>query len=571
MKIWKFLLVGAALIASVAALVGCSGASTPTTPGTTVATVSKGNISVDITAAGNLALSDTQDLPVDLFYPAGTKGTIGEVLVQTGDTVTKGKVLVTIDKSEWDDQLAALEDQVTTQQRNLLQAQINLANAEQSVKNAQDAVTAKETAIISDNLSLQQARDALNGSISALDDQAIIATYNKARTWYDYATTTLATTGITVDEWQLAVQRAKDQLNTAQIAYDNMLSGYNSAEVQTKKQQVAIAERNMEAAESDLLDAQNAVPVAKDSLTLAQGKLQDAQKAVDNAKSNLVDAQSKSPDIVAPFDGFVTAVNVKGGDEVLNGTVAVTIADPNKFEADILVSEINIGQVQVGGRATVTADALPGRVFPATVTHIAPTATIQSGVVNYNVKVEVDNTTNTTLPRTTTPSASGNATTSSELPPQLQQAVNSGRLTEEQAQQFAKQIQSGNFQFGGGFSGQGGVGGGQLPSSVTSQAQNGQLRDGLTVTVTIMVARATGVLVVPNAAVTTQGGKSYVTVINTDGTTEQREVQTGLSDWQNTEITSGLTEGEQVSVPLSTAPSSSGENRGPVFFGGPRG
>ena len=49
-----------------------------------------------------------------------------------------------------------------------------------------------------------------------------------------------------------------------------------------------------------------------------------------------------------------------------------------------------------------------------------------------------------------------------------------------------------------------------------------------------MVARNTNVLVVPNAAVTTQAGKHYVTVVNPDGTTKQTEVQTGLSDWQNT-------------------------------------
>ena len=69
------------------------------------ATVQRGDITIDITAAGNLALSRTEDLAVDLFYgqsgASGTKGTIGEVLVEEGDSVTEGQVLVTIDREEW--------------------------------------------------------------------------------------------------------------------------------------------------------------------------------------------------------------------------------------------------------------------------------------------------------------------------------------------------------------------------------------------------------------------------------------------------------------------------------------
>ena len=76
-------------------------------------------------------------------------------------------------------------------------------------------------------------------------------------------------------------------------------------------------------------------------------------------------------------------------------------------------------------------------------------------------------------------------------------------------------------------------------------------------------------LLVPNAAVTTTGGKSYVNVEDPSGKVTQTEVQIGLNDWQNTEITSGLNEGEKVVVPLSTAPSSSSSNNrgGGSIFG----
>jgi multidrug efflux pump subunit AcrA (membrane-fusion protein) len=565
MKVWQFLLVTLVLGATLAVLSGCGSTPVDTTAGSTVASVARGNVSVDITAAGNLALSQSEDLAVNLFYPAGTKGTIGEVLVQEGDSVKEGDVLVTIDRSEWDSQLAALEEQVTTQQRNLLQAQINVKNSQQGLKNAQDTVTSRETAIISGHLSLQQALDTLNGGISAINDQTVIAEYNKARAWYDYAMTTLGTTGISVEDWQLAKERAADQLNIAKIAYDNMLSGYNSQEVQTKQQQVEIAQRNLDAAESDLEDARDAVSLSEDNLTLVEWRLEDAGKALDDARANLAEARGKSPEIKAPFDGFVTAVNVTGGDEVLNGTVAVTIADPDRFEADILVSEIDIMQVQAGGRASIQADALPGRVFPAAVTHISPTATIQSGVVNYNVKVEVENPGSANFTRPSElPELPDFSIAPGELPAPLQRAVDSGMMTQEQADQLAERMQSGDFTFPGAA----GQSRGQLPAGMTVQA--GELRDGLTVTVTIMVARAADVLVAPNAAVTTRGGQSYVEIVNADGTAEPRQVETGLSDWQYTEITSGLSEGEQVSVPRAAAPASDNGPGGGMFFGRPR-
>ena len=79
-----------------------------------------------------------------------------------------------------------------------------------------------------------------------------------------------------------------------------------------------------------------------------------------------------------------------------------------------------------------------------------------------------------------------------------------------------------------------------------------QLREGLTVTVSILVDERTGVLLVPNSAITRQGGQTYVKVVSPDGITEERVIQTGISDFQFTEVTGGIVEGEQVAVPQGT-------------------
>ena len=251
---------------------------------------------------------------------------------------------------------------------------------------------------------------------------------------------------------------------------------------------------------------------------LAEGRLEDAEEALE-------EATNASPEVTAPFDGFITNVNVRGGDEVKKGTVAVTLADPDKFEVDILVSEMDISDVQKGGMATLQADAMSGISLPAKVTYIAPTATIQSGVVNYKVTVEVESVSNITQ-----------GPASGMMPPQ-------------------------------GFTPPAGQGNSSITQPVgTFRAI--QLREGLTVTVNVIVDQRTNVLLVPSGAITTEGWQSYVEVLSADGTIERRVIETGITDYVNTEVTGGLNEGEKVIVPQGTSTTEQEGQGGGMFPGG---
>ncbi len=549
MKVFKILLAVLTLGAILAGLFGCSAPSDEETPENQIASVIRGDLTLDITAAGNLALSRTEDLAIDLFYgqsgTTGTKGTIGEVLVEEGDTVTEGQVLVTVDNDEWQEQLSALEDWVTTKERALVQAQISLKTAEQNLKNAQDNMATKELAVLNAQISLDQAESNLAAGIPAVDYQGALAELRKAQTWYTYVTTGLLQSGtMDPDDYLLTMEQAEERLTVAQTAYDNVLSGYDSREIAIKKKQVESAELSLAAAQEDLADVTQDVSLKELSLTLTQGNLQDAEKALEDAREDVADAQSKSPEIVAPFDGFITLVNVAGGDEVLTGTVAVQLADPNKFEADILVSEMDILQVKLGGDATVQADALPGIILPARVTHIAPTATIQSGVVNYAVRVELESLESMEPPAGFMPPEDFKPPEGFGPPPE-------GFEMPE------------GMEFPGGF---GDKAESQLPAMVMTDFQ---LREGLTVTVSIIVAERTDVLLVPNAAVIQEGFQSYVEVVINEEETEKRAVQAGISDWQYTEIIDGLTEGEQIIVPLNMGLSTTSGGGRMMFFGGP--
>ncbi|MEK7353577.1 MAG: RND transporter, partial [Chloroflexota bacterium] len=78
----------------------------------------------------------------------------------------------------------------------------------------------------------------------------------------------------------------------------------------------------------------------------------------------------------------------------------------------------------------------------------------------------------------------------------------------------------------------------------------------MTVTVSLLVDSRTNVVLVPSAAITTKGGQTSVNVVSADNTTATRAIQTGITDRQNTEVISGISEGEKVMV-TKTTPSAS--------------
>jgi RND family efflux transporter MFP subunit len=484
-------------------------------------TVQRGDLSLEITAAGNLALSHTEDLSIDLFYQ---EGTVEEVLVEEGDTIEEGQVLVKLDTDEWNDELSTLEEVLATAQRNLTSKQNALTKAERqvitlerevadresAVTKAEREITDKEFAVRQAELNVQTAEynfNQIEEVREALED------LDQAEDNLDFVKKVLAGEfggGFTVPDlqywWQLRenaeedLEYAQEELNAVLAGTSTTITSSNDAEgiiLEISKKQLLIEQEKMalEDAELAVADAQKAVDDAK--YTLESAKLdvkdaeqavedarldvEDAKQAVEDAQSDLDEAKGLSPVITAPFDGFITKVNVEGGDEILKGTVAVQIADPNKFEAEILVSEMDILQVELGGEAQVQVDALD-LTLPAEVTHIAPTATISSGVVNYAVTVEVQS-------------------------------------TDEESSQA---------------------------TSGEDEAESVQLREGLTVALSLIVSQRSDVLLVPYTATTTEGGQSYVQVVSQDGTTEKRAVTTGITDYQYTEVTEGLDEGEQV-------------------------
>ena len=572
MKILKAVCIILILGTIITLLAGCK--SSPKTPVTTTqtATVARGNITQTISAAGNLDFSNTQNLAFDVG------GYVSSVNVSVGDTVKKGEVLASLDTTQYEQNIAGLQNSVTVAQHNLILKQAALVTAQRGVTTAQNALVNKQMTVQTDQLAVQSAQLAVQ---SANDTLYAIQEIADAQNDVDSAELLVKAIGVamgslsgggivgtidatTLTYWQTQMANAKAELLDAQqnlrdVLNDTGMTLPSNTETQItqdqlnivlKQQAVLTAQQTVVNDQNAVDDAQYAVTQAQQGVDSANYDVNQADISLQNAQQNLDQANAQSPDVVAPFDGFISAINVAGGDQVYKGSVAMTIDDPTQFETQILVSEMNINSLSVGINGTLSADPYSGVSFPVQVTYVSPTATISSSVVNYAVKVSVTSL-NPTAIATTTRSIPGASSGNFTFP-----GGASGNFTRPTSGNFTRP--SGNFTLPSGSSPSGSSSGN---NSRLQNALNGQggrtpalsakqypLKSGMGVTVTLTINLSTNVLIVPSAAIKTASSQSYVVVLNSDNTTTNEIVTTGNSDYTNTEITSGLTAGEKVVI-----------------------
>ena len=507
MKILKIMLMTIILGGLVVPWISCSPESDEETiPENQVVAVQRGDLTLDITAAGNLALSYTAE---PAFKVAGY---VEEVFVEEGDTVEEGQVLASLDTT-------SLERAVKTAEQTAKTAEIDLETATDSYRKITYPYTYKTI---------------------TLDVPAAVAITTDAQRELDQAIEVMQELGLSREQydwkqyWEVWQNLQDAQAYLVKVK-ENLVRGTGP-----------------DVFESGILPMSDywTLKSAQLNMEKAQVALDKAQDALDIAKDELGKAV-----VVAPFAGFITQVNGKGGDEVYKGTVVAQVADPNKFEAEVMVSEMDIFQVKLGGDATVQIDAMPMLTLPAKVTNISPTATIQSGVVNYEVKVEVQSLEAVMQEQQEAMQGVMESMTQGELPEPLRQAIEEGQITQEQAEEMMKEMQQA----------QGGQQG-QVPMATLEE--DFQLREGLTVTVSILVEERKDVLLVPSGAITRRGMENIVQVLK-DGVTEERSVTTGISNWQYTEVTKGLSEGERVVLQTTTTTTTTPERGGAMPFIGP--
>jgi HlyD family secretion protein len=169
----------------------------------------------------------------------------------------------------------------------------------------------------------------------------------------------------------------------------------------TVAREVALAQRNRSAE----LYKQNIITSQEmETATLAFANA-DAQVVKARTNLDIARVQLEDATVRAPSNGTIIEKPVSEGMVITSattsasgGTTILKMADLTKVRMRAFVNETDIGNVQPGQMATVTVDAFPNRRFVGVVEKVEPQAVVQSSVTMFPVLVTLNNSDNALKP-----------------------------------------------------------------------------------------------------------------------------------------------------------------------------
>lgn len=332
------------------------------------------------------------------------------------------------------------------------------------------------------------------------------------------------------DNYESLFSRAQAAVNSSKASYEQTKAQLAQTEARLIRAK-ANYERNQKLLEDKVISTADFEQIKADYLVAKQDI--DAVKAsgqaalynVKSAEASLRDAAEnlRKTTIFAPVNGIISLLNVEAGERVVGtsqmaGTELMRIANLTNMEVRINVNENDIVRVSLGDTAEIDVDAYSasGRKFKGIVKEIANTAT---GLT----------------------SATASATSTDAIT-EFQVKV---KILNESFQDLLANRAKKSYPF----------------------------KPGMTASVEVITARKNKVISVPISAVTTRSGEKpadasqaepteeesdskkeekaqpavkEVVFVESEGKAKLREVKTGISDFENIEILSGLKEGEKI-------------------------
>jgi HlyD family secretion protein len=141
---------------------------------------------------------------------------------------------------------------------------------------------------------------------------------------------------------------------------------------------------------------------ADEDLALAKAKLDDARRDFDRlnngnmeditaaqARVDAAQATLNTARVISPFAGTVTESYTLPGDQVDAGATAFRLDNLSSLLVDVKVSEVDINSISVDQPVTLTFDAILGKTYHGEVVEVTQAGTVEEGVVNFTVTVEL--------------------------------------------------------------------------------------------------------------------------------------------------------------------------------------
>lgn len=339
------------------------------------------------------------------------------VTVQEGDPVEAGAVVIRLDDTLFQKQMAAAQAEIRLAEAQLALIKAGprpeeIARAEAQVAAAKVGVEVAETALADAQAVYEAAQEVQPDLIRAETELTV------ARHMEEAALARAQAADATVQMWATWIPELEKgvditlptgktiHIDTPQDKLDEAYFQWNQASQEAwaaweryeqAKAAVAAAETRLATARARLDDPARFEPVvqAETALEEARGALAVAEAALEAvrtgpnpekiaaAEANLRRARAAYQALVsqqqfytltAPITGRVLERAVEPGEVAMPGTPLLRLADLSTLHLIVYVSEPDLGRVHVGQRADVQVDAFPGRVFEGEVVRVAEEA-----------------------------------------------------------------------------------------------------------------------------------------------------------------------------------------------------
>ncbi len=547
---WIWIGVAAIVLAIVAAvlLTRTSSSSSTTTVSTT--TVTSGSVVASVAGSGTVAAAQSLDLTFQ------TSGSVTQVLVKEGDLVKAQQPLAQLDTRDLELQIASAQAALDSANTKLTQtkdgnvqpadiaaqkaavasaqAQLRSAQAQlAALKNPNAAtISSAEATVRQAELDLQSQTDNGSASKTKAEQDLQKATDALTQAQSQYATA--------LKNWQYVQDTGNDPTNptSTNSAGKKVANKLNDTQRQQYADTFIQAQAALHSAEATVQQAQvtydNARQAEPNSIQQAQAKLADAQAqlaalknpsktdiaqkqaSVDQAQAGLTQAQANLAKLTAP--GTATDVDIQQS--------SITQAEQSLKQAQLKLDQATL-KAPFDGIVT-TVNIVPGSTASSATAAISmldrSTLHVDLKLSENDVaKVQLDQPVALTIDALKDWKAAGKV---SYIAPSAESS--NGVVTYRVRVNF--------------------------PDS------DARVKVGMTANLIITTAKKDGVLLVPNTALLPKGAGHVVQMPSADGkTTTEVDVQTGLTDGTQTEITSGLKAGDKiVTTPSTTTTTRSG-------------
>ncbi|MEA3341410.1 MAG: HlyD family efflux transporter periplasmic adaptor subunit, partial [Chloroflexota bacterium] len=385
------ILTGLLILAIVGLLAGCGQGTAITEEETVLAAVRE---------AGDRIAAEAAVEPARwVVLRLGGGGAITEALVEEGDRVSAGDVLLRIDTADAQlavqqaeaalaaaqAQLALVKAGARPQQIGVIEAQLEAAEA--VVAQAAAQRDEQNAGLVEADIVAAQAQVAAAASAHRQADEA----HDETMKCYDVTlpdgSEHKACPGLGPYEEtaRYQMESASAALVAAQAQLDALQGAANpQAAAAQAGVQAALAQRDAAQAQLDLALAGSRAQ----EIALAEAGVQQAEAALAQAR-----AQSDLVVLKAPFDGIVTALPFDAGDTVAPGEPLATLATLDRLQIKTTdLTELDAVRMAVGQPVIVTLDAMRDRPLAGHVVRVDRQSTDHHGDVIYPVIVELDET-----------------------------------------------------------------------------------------------------------------------------------------------------------------------------------